>query len=122
MTTHRAWTVVSDDVPPEVERFATDTVAGDFARLRLKVWDATQVKATSTWAGGPLVVDVLDSNIVLEAAGGLAVGENRIPVVITDAAGNRSAVDLRVHRRDPLRAFDAAAGSVRNRSCQPNRV
>lgn len=111
MTTHRAWTVVSDDVPPEVEPFPTDTVAGDYARLRLKVWDATQVKATSTWAGGPLVVDVLDSNIVLEA-GGLALGENRIPLVVTDAAGNRSSMELRVHRRDPVRAFDAAAGSV----------
>ena len=110
LTTHRAWTVVSDDAPPEVEPVPPDTVAGDFARVRLKVRDATSVKASSTW-GGTLVLDVLDSNIVVEAQG-LAVGENRIPLVVTDAAGNRSPVDLRVHRKDPVRAFDAAAGSA----------
>lgn len=110
LTTHRAWTVVSDDAPPEVDPVSVDTVAGDFARLRLRVRDVTAVKASSTWAG-PLVVDVLDSNIVVEA-GGLAVGENRIPLVVVDQAGNRSSTELRVHRRDPVRAFDATAGSA----------
>lgn len=109
-TTHRAWTVVSDDQPPELELPATDTVAGDFARVRLKVRDATQVKATSTWTG-PIVLGTLDSNLVVEA-GGLLAGENRIPLVVTDLAGNRATTELRLFRRDPVRAFDAAAGSA----------
>ena len=109
-TTHRAWTVVSDDQPPELDPVAPDTVAGDFARLRLRVRDATAVKAASSWQG-PLVLDVLDSNIVVEV-GGLVAGENRIPLAVTDLAGNKSSMDLRVHRRDPVRAFDASAGSA----------
>lgn len=109
-TTQRAWTVVSDDQAPELDPVPLDTVAGDFARLRLKVRDATSIKATSAWAG-PMVIDVLDSNIVVEV-GGLAMGENRIPLTIADLAGNKATLDLHVHRRDPLRAFDASAGTA----------
>lgn len=110
LTTHRAFTVVSDDQPPAVEPSPADTVVGDFARLRLKVNDATTVKATSGWTGA-IALDVIDSDVVVEV-GGLAVGENRIPLVLTDAAGNRSAVEVRVHRRDPAGAFDSSASSA----------
>jgi len=108
-TTLRAWMVTWDNRPPVVAPVVPDTVAGDFARLRVPFADATPVVGTVSWPGRSRV-SVLDSFVVVEA-GGLVVGDNRIPLELVDQGGNRTSVDLPVFRRSAATVFDTSLAS-----------
>lgn len=105
--TSREFSVRRDDKPPVIASVADDTVAGDFARIRVPYHEAGAVKASA--AGSAQVrVSVFDSFVVMEARK-LVVGSNAIRLVLEDEAGNVSTKIVQVVRRQAPSAILATS-------------
>lgn len=85
-----------DEQPPKLAAVVPDTVSGDFARVRVRLWDEGPV-AASVRGPGQARVAVFDSFLVLEARM-LSVGQNQFLVTAVDDAGNSSQTTVVVVR------------------------
>lgn len=85
-----------DLVAPRLGVPPSDTVSGDFARVRLKLQDEGLVTASVRGPGQARVV-VFDSFLVLEARM-LGTGQNQFLVTVVDEAGNSSRTTVTVVR------------------------
>lgn len=95
--TSREFSVRRDDKPPFIGSVPDDTVAGDFARIRVPYHEAGVVRASAT-GGAQVRVSVFDSFVVLEVRR-LVAGSNTIRLALEDEAGNVSTKSVQVVRR-----------------------
>ncbi|HQF55426.1 MAG TPA: hypothetical protein PK208_09945 [Fibrobacteria bacterium] len=105
--TSRGISVRRDDRPPSIATVPDDTVAGDFARIRVPYREAGSVRASAS-ASAQVRVSVFDSFVVLEARK-LVVGSNSIRLVLEDEAGNASTKTVHVVRRQAPTAILATS-------------
>lgn len=105
--TSREFAVRRDDRPPTIATVPDDSVAGDFARIRVPYREAGSVRASAS-ASAQVRVSVFDSFVVLEARK-LVVGSNAIRLVLEDEAGNVSTKMVNVVRRQAPTAILATS-------------
>lgn len=106
----RSVSIRRDERPPVVDRLPDDTVAGDFARVRIGYRDEGTVSATAK-GPSPSRVSVFDSFVVVESFK-LAVGLNTTLLVLEDEAGNTASRNVRIFRKPPPEGFQSSIWSL----------
>jgi hypothetical protein len=102
----RSVVVRRDDRPPVFEPSADDTVAGDFARVRIAYRDEGSVVG-SVRGAAPSRLSVFDSFVVVESFK-LAVGLNSVRLSLEDEAGNIASRTVRIFRKPPPEGFQSS--------------
>ena len=106
----RSISVRRDDRAPVVDPFSDDTVAGDFARVRIGYHDEGIVVGTVRGVA-PSRVTVFDSFVVVESFK-LAVGLNSAVLSLRDEAGNSVSRPVRIFRKAPPEGFQTSIWSL----------
>jgi hypothetical protein len=106
----RSIAVRRDDRPPLIDPTPDDTVAGDFARVRIGYHDEGTVVGTVHGVATSRV-SVFDSFVVVEAYK-LAVGLNSAVVFLQDEAGNSVSRTVRIFRKAPPEGFQSSIWSL----------
>ncbi len=105
--TSREFSVRRDEKPPTIASVPDDTVAGDFARIRVPYQDAGAVKANVA-GSAQARVSVFDSFVVMEVRK-LVAGPNSLRLVLEDEAGNVATKSVQVVRRPASSALLATS-------------